>query len=192
MSAFKKSIEAYAQYVVEEAKKNLLAEGKGDGSLYKSLSYIIKQNRDSGKYDTGYTIQFEMEDYGLFVDKGVKGKDPSKVSPNAKIKGQQAPNSQYKFGSGTSKGTFKSFASKMSRWAKERNIRFRDEKGRFKKGNYESLGYVIAKNIYNRGIRPTMFFTKPFEAGLDKFNEDIAVSYIKDIDSVFSRFEKLQ
>jgi hypothetical protein len=34
-----------------------------------------------------------MEDYGVFQDKGVKGKDPSKVSKNAKIKGQQAPNS---------------------------------------------------------------------------------------------------
>jgi hypothetical protein len=29
----------------------------------------------------------------------LSGKDPSKVSKNAKIKGQQAPNSPYKFGS---------------------------------------------------------------------------------------------
>ena len=41
-----------------------------------------------------------MEDYGVFQDKGVKGKDPSKVSPNAKITGQQAPNSPFKFGTG--------------------------------------------------------------------------------------------
>jgi hypothetical protein len=36
-----------------------------------------------------------MEDYGKFVDKGVKGANPSNVSPNAKIRGQQAPNSPY-------------------------------------------------------------------------------------------------
>jgi len=33
-----------------------------------------------------------------FQDAGVKGKDPSKVSPNAKITGQQAPNSKYNLG----------------------------------------------------------------------------------------------
>lgn len=30
-----------------------------------------------------------MKEYGLFHDQGVRGKDPSRVSPNAKIKGQQ-------------------------------------------------------------------------------------------------------
>ena len=54
-----------------------------------------------------------MEQYGLFQDEGVKGKDPSKVSPNAKIKGQQAPNSPYRFGTGSSSGTFAQFAKRM-------------------------------------------------------------------------------
>jgi hypothetical protein len=44
-----------------------------------------------------FRLAFLMEDYGTFVDKGVKGSDPSKVSKNAKIKGQQAPNSPYSF-----------------------------------------------------------------------------------------------
>ena len=34
-----------------------------------------------------------MDEYGFYQDLGVKGKNPSKVSKNAKIKGQQAPNS---------------------------------------------------------------------------------------------------
>jgi hypothetical protein len=116
----------------------------------------------------------------VFVDQGVKGNDPSRVSPNAKIKGQQAPNSKYRFGSGKSNRTFQEFVNAMSKWAKQKNIRFRDEKGRFKAGNYKSLGYVIASNIYNRGLKPTMFFTKPFEKGIDKFSDEMIQGLLDD------------
>jgi len=68
----------------------------------------------------------------------------------------------------------------MSVWAKSKNIRFRDEKGRFAKGAYKSLGYVIASNIYNRGIRPTMFFTKPFEAGIVKYSDEMIEAIFND------------
>ena len=68
----------------------------------------------------------------------------------------------------------------MAAWAKYRNIRLRDKDGKFSKGNYKAIGYIIAGNIYNRGIRPTMFFTKPFEAGLDKFGNSIVEGYIED------------
>jgi hypothetical protein len=60
-----------------------------------------------------------MEDYGIFQDKGVKGKDPSKVSPNARITGQQAPNSPYKFGSGKT-GNWKQFVASIEKVGKEK------------------------------------------------------------------------
>ena len=191
MSEFKKSIEAYAKYVVQQAKSNLTKQKKGGGKLYNSLDYIIKQRRDSGgRFETGYSVEFLMEDYGVFQDQGVKGKDPSKVSPNTEIVGQQAPNSKFRFGSGKSNKTFKDFVKQMSAWAKRKNVRFRQYKtvdgkkkstGKYAEGNYKSLGYVIASNIYNRGIRPSMFFTKPFEAGIKRFGDDIAVSYGNDV-----------
>jgi hypothetical protein len=191
MSEFKNAIDNYAKYVVQQAKSNLTKEKKGGGKLYNSLDYIIQQRRSSGgRFATGYSVEFLMEDYGLFQDQGVKGKDPSRVSPNAKIKGQQAPNSKFKFGSGKSNKTFKDFVKQMSAWAKRKNVRFRQYKtvdgkkkstGKYAEGNYKSLGYVIASNIYNRGIRPSMFFTKPFEAGIKRFGDDIAVSYGNDV-----------
>lgn len=183
MSEFKNAIEDYAKYVIQQSRSRLSKAGKNKGSLYKSLDYIIQQNRGgSGKFETGYTVSFEMEEYAVFVDQGVKGDDPSKVSPNAKIKGQQAPNSKYKFGSGRHKGTFKDFVKKMSAFAKRKNIRFREQvnnksTGRFAKGGYDSMGYVIAKNIYNRGLKPTYFFSKPFDDGIKKFSDDIVISY---------------
>lgn len=182
MSEFKDAIDNYAKYVIQQAKSNLTKEKKGGGKLYNSLSYIIQQRRSSGgRFATGYSVEFLMEDYGVFQDQGVKGNDPSKVSPNAKIKGQQAPNSKFKFGSGKSNKSFKDFVKQMSAWAKSKNVRFRDDKGRYKKGNYKSLGYVIASNIYNRGLRPSLFFTKPFEAGVKRFSDDIVVSYGNDV-----------
>jgi len=170
MGKFNEALEKYAKYVIQQARSNLARDGKGKGSLYQSLSYKIK----------GSKISFLAENYGVFVDQGVKGNDPSKVSPNARIRGQQAPNSKYRFGSGKSNRTFQEFVNAMSKWAKQKNIRFRDEKGRFKAGNYKSLGYVIASNIYNRGLKPTMFFTKPFEKGIDKFSDEMIQGLLDD------------
>jgi hypothetical protein len=56
---------------------------------------------------------------GCFKTRELSGKDPSKVSKNAKIKGQQAPNSPY-FGSGNYSGQWSSFVGKLEVWAKER------------------------------------------------------------------------
>ena len=154
---FKKALEVFRDKVVEESKKNLRKEKKGGGSLENSIK--------GGQVKvTERSLQFEIEmnPYGVFQDKGVKGNDPSKVSPNAKIKGQQAPNSPYRFGSGKT-GNWSGFVKSIEQWAKRKNVRLRDEKGRFTKGNYKSIAHIIAGNIYNRGIKPSLFFTKAFQ-----------------------------
>ena len=171
MSEFQKALDKYAKYVIQQSRSNLTKAGKGKGPLYNTLSYKIAGSR----------VTFLSEKYGIFVDKGVKGNDPSNVSPNARIKGQQAPNSPYKFGSGKFSGSWDDFVDKMTKFAKQKNIRFRDkDTGKFTKGGFKSMGYIIAKNIYSRGIRPTMFFTKPFERGLELYGDDIVAGYITD------------
>ena len=170
MGKFEEALEKYAKYVIQQSRSNLTKAKKGGGKLYNSLEYQIDAP----------IVKFLSEDYGVFVDQGVRGDNPAKVSPNARIKGQQAPNSKFRFGSGKSPKTFKQFVNKMSIWAKAKNVRFRDAKGRFKKGNYKSLGYVIASNIYNRGIRPTMYFTKPFERGIELYGDEIVAAYLED------------
>ena len=151
-------LEELRDLIVEESKKELASQGK-TGKLYDSIegTYVEKDSR-------GVHFKILMEDYGKFVDKGVKGKDPSKVKGGDKaIRGQQAPNSPYKFGSGNMRGTFDAFANSVGDWAKRRNFRLRDEKGRFVRGTYETIGKIIAGNIYNRGLKPSLFFTKAFE-----------------------------
>ena len=169
----------FAKKVVADAKGILASQGK-DGRLSNSLKHRTKTKKGS------IILEFLGTDYANFVDQGVRGADPSRVSPNAKITGQQAPNSKFKFGSGTSRGTFDKFVKRMSDFAKQRNIRLRVQKGekgpgQFKKGGYEAMGYVIAKNIYSRGLKPSLFFTKAFEKHFKELNGELLEAYKVDI-----------
>ena len=167
----------FAKYVVSQSRANLTRAKKGGGSLYKSLDSEVNVSKNS------FSLSFLMEEYGVFQDKGVKGKDPSKVSPNAKITGQQAPNSRYKFGSGKV-GKYKEFVLSIEKWAKKKNVRLRDSKGKFTKGNYKTISHIIAGNIYNRGIKPSLFFTKPFEKAFKGLSKDLIQAYKLDVEKL--------
>ena len=179
-SEVQKELEKFRDYVINEAKKNLNSLKKNDSKgLYQSLKGNVKAMPNS------FYMDFEMNDYGKFQDKGVKGKDPSKVSKNARIKGQQAPNSPYKFGSGSASGQWGMFVSNIQKWAQKRNIRLRDDKGKYKKGGYSTIAQIIAGNIYNRGIKPSLFFTKPFEAAFKRLPEELVEKFGLDAMNLF-------
>ena len=92
MLEVEKVITKFRDYVIQQSRSNLSKSSKNNSkALYNSLKgEVVTENN--------YTIVgFQMADYGTFVDLGVKGADPSKVSKNAKITGQQAPNSPYSF-----------------------------------------------------------------------------------------------
>ena len=169
-----KTIQMFRDYVIKESKDNLnRSKHNNTKGLYNSIKgEIVTEDK--------YTIVgFSMDNYGMFVDKGVKGADPSKVSKNAKITGQQAPDSPFSFKSKRPPSKF------LEDWAKKKNIRLRDEKGRFKQGSYKTIGMIIAKNIWARGIKPSLFFTKPFEAGYKKYIDvDLIKAFGQDIDTI--------
>jgi hypothetical protein len=176
----------FRDYVISQAKANLTRDKKNTSkSLYNSIKGKAKVSPNS------FELSFSMEDYGIFQDKGVKGKDPSKVSPNAKIRGQQAPNSPYRFGTGSASGQWDQFTKSIEKWAKKRNVRFRDEKGKYKKGNYKSLSYVIANNIYARGLRPSLFFTTPFNKAFEKLPQQLVEAYGLDAIKLFNNTVKI-
>lgn len=181
-SEVQKELEKFRDYVINEAKKNLNSLKKNDSKgLYQSLKGNVKAMPNS------FYMDFEMNDYGKFQDKGVKGKDPSKVSKNARIKGQQAPNSPYKFGSGSAAGQWGMFVSNIQKWAQKRNIRLRDDKGKYKKGGYSTIAQIIAGNIYNRGIKPSLFFTTPFEAAFKRLPDELVEKFGLDAMNLFKQ-----
>ena len=58
-------------------------------------------------------------------------------------------------------------------------------KGKFAKTNFKSLGYIIASNIYNRGLRGSLFFTDPFMKAFKDLPKDIEENFALDIEKFF-------
>lgn len=172
-----KYLNSFAKYVIQQSRSNLSKQNKSyEKKLYNSLDYEVEVGANS------FRLTFLMEDYGAFVDKGVRGKDPSKVSPNAKIRGQQAPQSEYRFGSGNFKGKWGDFKNKLEKWVKAKGLRFRDSKGRYRQGDAKSMAQVVASNIYARGIKPSLFFTKPFEKAFERLPDELVEAYGLDVE----------
>lgn len=163
----KSQLEKFADYVIDKARKDLERDNKGGGPLANSLDKEIIQEKNA------FLVQFIMEDYGKFVDKGVKGANPSLVKNGR----QKAPNSPY------------SYKQKMppmeplSLWAKSKNIRFRDAKGRFARGNYKTIGFWLQKRIFAQGLSPSLFFDKAFDMGIRKYADELLNAYALDVEN---------
>ena len=167
MLEVEKTIKRFRDYVIQQSRSNLSKSGKNSSKeLYNSLKgEVVTEN--------GYTIVgFQMADYGTFVDQGVKGKTSS----------NKAPNSPFKFGSGT--GRKGGLTKGINQWVKQKGFQFRDRKsGRFL--SYDSTAYLITRSIFHKGIKPSLFFTKPFEAGYKKYIDvDLLKAFGQDIETM--------
>ena len=166
----------YAKYVVQQAKSNLTKDKKGGGPLYESIQYKVTKQAS-----TAYLISFLMENYGLFVDEGVQGANPSLVKGGY----QKAPLIKYKY-------TNKMPPMQMlADWAKSKNVRFRVGKGQkgggqFKAGSYQSMGFWLQKSIFAQGMKPTYFFSKPFDNGQFDLSKNMLDAFVQDIDDVLN------
>jgi hypothetical protein len=157
----------FRDYVIQQSRSNLSKSDKNvSKELYNSLKgEIITENNYS-------IVGFSMAEYGQFQDQGVRGKTSS----------AKAPNSPFKFGTGSGKkgGLTKS----IDKWVRARGFQFRDKKsGKFM--SYEQTGYLISRSIFQKGIKPSLFFTKPFEAGYKKYiDTDLFKAFGQDLDTL--------
>jgi len=154
MGKFEDALNKYAKYVIQQSRTNL-TKGKHNvnKALYNSLKYNISKS----------SVTFDMLEYGAFQDEGVKGK---------KSTYSQSSNSPFSYKNKMPP------SSVFDKWSIKKGIAPRDKEGKFIER--KSLNFLLARGIYNKGIRATMFFTKPFEAGLDKFGNSIVEGYIED------------
>ena len=161
----------FRDFVISESKKNLNTGGQyGSHNNTSALKNSIKGEIVSeGDYSI---VAFKMNDYGYYQDKGVKGKSSS----------AKAPNSPFRFGTGTGKkgGLTKSILE----WVQAKRFQFRNkENGKFM--SYQQTGYLISRSIFQKGIKPSLFFTKPFEAGYKKYiDTDLMKAFSQDIDTM--------
>jgi len=192
----KEALEKFGEAVINSAKVNLKKNDIDDGRLFNSLKsdLTVEQN--------AFLLDFLMEDYGMFQDAGVWGAKPSlattyyyewengkRVKKGIKYKGRQkgrATNSLFT-GSNGIKNKF-SYSSKkppmqpLMEWGKKKNIRFRDDKGRFKKGDYRTIGFWLQKRIFAQGLKPTQFFSKAFRKEFKKLPSEILEAFKIDVE----------
>ena len=69
----------------------------------------------------------------------------------------------------------------FAKWAKYRGMQPRDKKGRF--GTYETMGFILANSIKNKGIKATMFFSKPFNAAFERLPNELMDAFILDVEN---------
>ena len=160
----KAALDSFAKFVIKQSRTNLTKKKKNvTSSLYESLGYDLNVSKNS------FYLEFYMDEYGAFVDEGVKGK-----------KSNYPENRNSRFSFNTKRPPMQPLAD----WAKKKNIRLRDAKGKFKKGNYKTIGFILAKSIFEKGIKASFFFTKPFEQGFEKLPNELVDKFALDIDDL--------
>lgn len=143
------ALRQYVDLVIASAKSNLANEGiNASGSLSKSI-----KARPVSFTENGIEAGIDMNYYGEFIDKGVNGRKSAYTTPYS-YKDKMPP------------------PSKLDKWAVRRKIAPRDDKGKFLPR--KSVLFAIAMGIYQNGIKPTLFMTKPFE----KMRKELPVKLI--------------
>ena len=149
------AIDKFRKYVIQQSKSNLTKQKKNASkSLYNSIKGVSKVNPNS------ISLYFEMEAHGVFQDKGVSGKEKKYNTPYS-YKSKMPP------------------TKALDKWVVRRGIAPRDAKGRLI--SRQSLKFAIAKGIFKNGIKPSLFFTKPFEVAYDRLPDELVEAYGIDI-----------
>lgn len=160
-------LKRFKDYVIQQSRSNLSKGGKNvSKELYNSLKGEVITEDDYS------IVGFSMAEYGAYQDQGVKGKTSS----------LKAPKSPFKFGSGT--GRKGGLTKSILKWVQAKGFQFRDkESGKFM--SYKQTGYLITRSIFHKGIKPSLFFTKPFEAGYKKYiDTDLMKAFGQDVETM--------
>ena len=142
-----KALDRFRDHVIRQAKSNLTRMGKNSSKkLYNSIQGDVKAMPNST------SMEFSMEEYGFYQDQGVSGKKKKYDTPFS-YKSKMPP------------------PSKLDKWIVRKGLAPRKEKGQF--ATRKGLAYIMARSIYMNGIKPSLFFTKPFEAAYKKLPNEL-------------------
>jgi len=170
----KKVLDTFYKNVISGAKKNLKGLDKNSSNnLSNSLDYTVTIN------SKGITSSLEMEDYGLFIDRGVKGVGGTKAD-GKKWKQKKVVK---KTGERGFKYTTKRPPTKVfDKWAVRRGIAPRSKGGQFI--SRDSLKFALANSVFHTGIETTFFYSAPLDKYYAKLPDQLAEAYGKDIDLI--------
>ena len=152
-----KYLNDFAKYVIQQSRSNLTKQGKNvDKKLYNSLDKQIEVSANS------FRLSFLMENYGEFQDKGVSG-------------------TKKKYNTPFSYSSKRPPLKPIEDWVTKKRFQFRNkESGKFM--SFKSTAYLIAGGILKNGIKPSLFFTKPFEKSFERMPDELVEAYGLDVE----------
>ena len=160
MSERLKALQQFRDLVVAEAKANLKKMGKDtSGKLSNSIKGDVKEMPNS------IGVYFEMEPYGNFQDKEVSGTQRKFDTPYS-YKSKMPPPSAF------------------DKWIVKKGIAPRSASGKFQ--SRKGLQFAIARTIFKQGIKPSLFFTRPFEAAYKTLPDALIDKYGLDAEQLLN------
>jgi len=173
---FKSALQKWGRDTVSGARNNLAREqSNSSGTLSSSLTSRVQNTVD------GFDLIFAMETYGMFLDAGVYGSDPSLANTKTS-KGKQKGRDTNSVFTGTN-GIAQKFSYKQTKppmqslmgWAQRNSIKLTRKDGSV--ASNTSIAYWLQKRIFAQGIAPTLFFTTPFLKAFKELPEDLLAQF---------------
>lgn len=150
------TLDKFKSYVIQQSRSNLSKLRKNSSkNLYNSLKGEVINK------DELHQVVFNMNYYGEFQDQGVSGKKKKYNTPYS-YKSKMPP------------------PSKLDKWIVRKGIAPRDKNGKFI--SRKSLQFLIARGIFKNGIKPSLFFTKPYNDGLKRLPAEVKNAYGTDVE----------
>lgn len=169
----KDSLDKFGKYLVQQSRSNLTRTKKNASKeLYNSIKYETIQHKNS------FSFTLSMEDYGQYIDAGVKGVGGTKAN-GEQWKKKTVTNNKFKYRSK------KPPASAFNGWVIRRGIAPRSTSGKFT--SRKSIMFAIANSVYHTGLETTNFFTLPFERAFKKLPDDIIEAYGLDVEKLLKQ-----
>jgi hypothetical protein len=166
LDKFKEALELFRNQVINESKQNLRKIGKGGGTLENSI-----EGTEVKVTDRSLEFEIKMADYGVFQDKGVSGVKQKYNTPYSYTTKMPPP-------------------SKLDKWTVKKGIAPRDDKGRFI--SRKSLQFAIARSIFYKGIKPSLFFTTPFQKYAKGLPKELETAFALDTEALLAFVTKQQ
>ena len=161
-SELQMELDRFKNYVISESQKNLRKLGKDGGKLYDSIQARVKANANS------FEMEFSMEEYGIYQDKGVSGTEKKYKTP-------------YKYKDGKEN---RPSPKHFDKWVVRKGLAPRTQSGKF--ASRSGIKFALSVFVQKNGIKPSLFFTRPFEKAYKKLPQDLIDAFGVDAIKLFN------
>jgi len=152
-----RELQEFAKEVIKKSKANLKRlNKKASGDLINKMNYNLNESKNSFSLGIGWP-ENNGGKYANFVNYGVKGVQSGKSLKNYRYKDKKPP---LRF---------------LVTWLKQK-------RGRFRERTLRQQAFAVQNIIYKRGLKPTEFFSKPFEEEFKKLPDEIIEAYGLDLE----------